>query len=341
MILRGRWDSSRRHQTIVPTTLDKGNVKLSPRGVTFQNACGYRHSFTFDTHGFRFVDDHVSPEPLQGIRVDEAGVIEEEYYAAVGAVLQRAMLHDLLGVLAGELLVSALLAEFGVDLLMSTKALLEINKRLGVRVSNVELAEIPDVRGLVHYIFPGPLVVHAKTHSKPAIAIDISINNQPQVAPSRSALIDPLSCWVAEIAASLFYSTWDRSIQSNYTTLSGVCNQVYPEQIHPVMAYAIEGLEALAPLLQPLELGGMVLRLKVPAQHEKVLNRLYDVLEFSRFLAKRMYKALRAAAVECTLRVVKDEEHVFDESAWNAVVDGYQLLRSHIDNVCMFADFLI
>ncbi|KAL4812411.1 hypothetical protein BDW67DRAFT_188682 [Aspergillus spinulosporus] len=182
----------------------------------------------------------------------------------------QAMLSELLGISVDELPATAALGDIGVDSLMSTEVLTEINKRFGVAISNTELTEIPDVGGLVQRIFPGRSVVHIETHSQPPVEIDITIGDQ---GPKSDLLDLPPVCDASPTAfvdkASELFATTRRSTEfSRKTQLTGFCDTVFPQQMELVTSYVVEAFHALGADLSSLTPGEVVPPVKILPQHE-------------------------------------------------------------------------
>ncbi|KAL2826216.1 hypothetical protein BDW59DRAFT_161055 [Aspergillus cavernicola] len=208
----------------------------------------------------------------------------------------QAMLSELLGISPAELPASAALVDVGVDSLMSTEVLTEINRRFKIVLSNSELAGIPDVGGLVQRIFPRRSVVHIETHGQPPVEIDIAIGTH--TAPARlaesAAVLEGEPSGFANKAGELFGVIRNSAEHSRKTQFLGFCDTVFPQQMELVTSYVVEAFQALGVDLASLKAGQSVHPVKVLPQHGKVMNQLYAVLEYSNLIQRRGTDVVRS-----------------------------------------------
>ncbi|KAJ0420596.1 hypothetical protein BJY00DRAFT_323834 [Aspergillus carlsbadensis] len=185
----------------------------------------------------------------------------------------QAMLGELLGVPPAELPGDAPLAEIGVDSLMSTEVLAEVEKRFGVAITNSELADIADVRGLSHRIFPSSSsAVHVEPTKEPALAIDISISGQTPVVDSLSVVHQEDSPLFTESAITAFAASRGSTKYADRTLFAGFCTAVYPRQIANLQAM-LPGESIPSPAILP--------------QHKQVLGQLIGVLEYAGLVERK------------------------------------------------------
>ncbi|KAL2783208.1 hypothetical protein BJX66DRAFT_345151 [Aspergillus keveii] len=199
----------------------------------------------------------------------------------------QAMLGELLGVLPGELPGNAPLVEIGVDSLMSTEVLAEVDKRFGVKITNSELADIADVRALAHRIFPSSSsVVHVETSKESAVAIDISIGGQKPIVDSPPVVHQEDSPQFADSAITAFVATRGSTKYIYRTQFGGFCTSAYPRQMQLVTAYVVEAFQALGAKLDSILPGQTIPTLAILPQHTQVLGQLISVLEYAGFVER-------------------------------------------------------
>ncbi|GAB1210993.1 Non-reducing polyketide synthase trt4 [Aspergillus terreus] len=206
-----------------------------------------------------------------------------------GLRVVQAMLSELLGISAGEIPASAALGDVGVDSLMSTEVLSEINKRFKVVITNSELTAIADVSGLVQRIFPGGSVAHVETHSQPPDKIGITTGDRmppPRVPPPTVIQEQSLPGFVDK-ARELFAASRTSNEYRQKTQFLGFCDSVFPQQMELVTVYVVAALKALNVDLQSLRFGQAVPSVEVLPQHGKVMNQLFAVLEYSGLVERR------------------------------------------------------
>jgi acetyl esterase/lipase/2-polyprenyl-3-methyl-5-hydroxy-6-metoxy-1,4-benzoquinol methylase/acyl carrier protein len=193
----------------------------------------------------------------------------------------QSMLGDLLGVSPGELPGNAPLADIGVDSLMSTEVLAEVDKRFGVNITNTELADMADVRGLAHRIFPSSSVVHVEASKESSVAIDISVGGQQPIIESPPVMHQEDSPRFADRAITAFAATRGSTKYADRTHFAGFCTSVYPQQMQLVTAYVAEAFQALGANLESMLPGQSIPSLGILPQHNQVLGQLIGVLEYA------------------------------------------------------------
>ncbi|CBF80428.1 hypothetical protein AN8383.2 [Aspergillus nidulans FGSC A4] len=208
----------------------------------------------------------------------------------------QTMLGELLGISADELSAAAALGDIGVDSLMSTEVLTEINKRFGVAISNAELTQIPDVGGLVQRIFPGHSVVRIKTHSQGAVETEITITDREpkSISVDLAPVCDTSPTAFVDKASKLFATTRTSAEFSRKTRFAGFCDTVFPQQMELVTSYVVEAFHALGADLASLTPGQVVPPVKILPQHGKVMNQLVAVLEYSDLIERRESEIIRS-----------------------------------------------
>jgi acetyl esterase/lipase/2-polyprenyl-3-methyl-5-hydroxy-6-metoxy-1,4-benzoquinol methylase/acyl carrier protein len=199
----------------------------------------------------------------------------------------QSMLGDLLGVSPGELPGDAPLTEIGVDSLMSTEVLAEVDKRFGVRITNSELADIADVRALAHRIFPSSSVVHVETSKDSALAIDISIRGQKPIIESPPVVNPAESPQLIESAITTFAASRGSTKYADRTLFAGFATSVYPRQMQLVTAYVVEAFQALGAKLDSILPGQTIPSLAILPQHTQVLGQLIRVLEYTGLVERK------------------------------------------------------
>jgi acetyl esterase/lipase/2-polyprenyl-3-methyl-5-hydroxy-6-metoxy-1,4-benzoquinol methylase/acyl carrier protein len=199
----------------------------------------------------------------------------------------QSMLGDLLGVSPGELLGDAPLVEIGVDSLMSTEVLAEVDKRFGVRITNSELADIADVRALAHRIFPSSSLAHVETSKDSAVAIDISIRGQKPGIESPPVVNPAESPQFIERAITAFAASRGSTKYADRTLFAGFATFVYPRQMQLVKAYVVEAFQALGAKLDSILPGQTIPSLAILPQHTQVLGQLIGVLEYAGLVERK------------------------------------------------------
>jgi SAM-dependent methyltransferase/acyl carrier protein len=206
-----------------------------------------------------------------------------------GLWVVQAMLGELLGISAGEIPASAALVDVGVDSLMSTEILSEINKRFNVAITKSELTAIADVSGLVQRIFPERSVAHVGTHSQPPDKIDITTGDRvlPPRVPPVTVIQEKKLSGFADKARELFTASRTSNEYRRETQFLGFCGSVFPQQMELVTTYVVAALKALNVDLQSLKFGQAVPSVEVLPQHRDVMNQLFAVLEYSGLVERR------------------------------------------------------
>lgn len=176
------------------------------------------------------------------------------------------ILSDILDIPTEEIDSASSLDSLGIDSLVATELLTEVNKHFGVSLGPEELQDIQDVQGLCAYI-QGP--------SGKA--------NSDATSDSKDASEKPF----ASTAHECFGSSGDEFVMAAQEAgWLGFYSSVYPAQMALATAYVVEAFRSLGCPLESLHTGQCVPDVKVAEQHGKVKQQLYAILEFSQLISK-------------------------------------------------------
>lgn len=178
----------------------------------------------------------------------------------------RYILSDILDIPTEEITASSSLDSLGIDSLVATELITEINKHFGVSLGPGELQNINDTEGLCACL-QGP-------NEEESIGAPSDANN----APGKP---------FASVAHNCFASSGDDFLKgAQESQWAGFYSSVYPSQMALVTAYIVEAFRSLGCPLESLHAGQFVPIVKVAEQHVKVENQLYTILESSQLISK-------------------------------------------------------
>lgn len=198
----------------------------------------------------------------------------------------QAMLCDMLGMPADELLPSSNLEDIGVDSLMRTEVLAEIKKRFNVSIATSSMIDIPDVQALVRTISPegsaAPLTngCYVTLPTKTAY-LDPSDIDTPVIATSTSVEASP---GMMEIAPYIFSEIQKTTVHAEATEWDGFYDSVYRKQMELVTAYVVEAFRSLGVAMENLQPEQFLPHVAVLPQHDQVMGQLYAILESSELI---------------------------------------------------------
>jgi malonyl CoA-acyl carrier protein transacylase len=199
----------------------------------------------------------------------------------------REMFHNLLGIPLAELLPSSGLEDIGVDSLMRTEVLAEINKRFNFNLTTAALMETFDIQSLANRIFPDASSETVKVSAQAPAAIEVSVEQRSWQDRDMDAAPDTHnSLALAELSRNLFANLKGSTIHSQKTQWTGFCDSVYPQQMDLVTAYVVEAFRAMGIPLESFGPAQVIPQLPVLPQHQQVKAQLYSILEYSKLVRR-------------------------------------------------------
>lgn len=249
------------------------------KGLNNQANCSLGHTKItqpYETRNAREIVNKQSHTSLSS--TDEQLDSTSGYFVSV-----QNMFRELLGVPAEELQPHSNLEDIGVDSLMRTEVLTEINKRFNVLISPSSLATIPDLQSLMQSIFPG---AGSPLSSNPHPDTSSSYKNSSE--PDQLPVLTPASTMESDSLISLaplvFRETKRSTAHSLATKWAGFCNSVYPMQMDLVTAYVVEAFSSLGVSLENLHTGQLLPEVVVMPKHKKLMGQIYAILESSNLI---------------------------------------------------------
>lgn len=178
----------------------------------------------------------------------------------------RNILSEILDIPTEEITASSSLDSLGVDSLVATELITEINKNFGVSLGLEELQNIRDTQGLCACL-QGPSEVE-----------NIGVTSDSNDAPERS---------FASLARDCFASSGDHFLKgARESQWTGFYSSVYPAQMHLASAYVAEAFKSLGCPLESLHVGQTMPDVKIAEKHRKLKHQLYAILESSQLVSK-------------------------------------------------------
>lgn len=192
----------------------------------------------------------------------------------------RMMFSEIMEIPLDEIGLTSTLDELGVDSLIATEVLAETNKRFNLSITAVEFQQFGDVQSLYLYIQPNgvseiPAVSRQRVggfSQAQTQTIEESIN----IADTETASQDNF----AELSQGYFSDV--RGTMSSYADETGFrnfCKNVLPLQNELVTTYIIEAFATLECSIAKVREGGKVKPILYEPKHQKVVTRLYEILE--------------------------------------------------------------
>jgi malonyl CoA-acyl carrier protein transacylase len=181
------------------------------------------------------------------------------------------LFSDILEVPISEVGANTLLSDLGVDSLMATEILTEIQKLFDVTIELDELQDFPDIGSLAQRLGMWSSEVSN------AIPTPATQSNGPNPDEVFAVADEKPFASVARESFGMVQREFD--MISRDTNLESFYETVYPSQMELVVAYVVEAFDSLGCALGSLPVGASVPDIKILKEHSKVKNQLYRMLE--------------------------------------------------------------
>jgi malonyl CoA-acyl carrier protein transacylase len=198
-------------------------------------------------------------------------------------VLQRlrSLLSDIIEVPVDEILPSSRFEDLGIDSLLVTEVIWEIQQRLRIRVTQEDFLGCDDVLSLYNLLEP-PENSEITLPLTPTETINVST-----VAPERDLVVSKGS-YSFDLVTQECFSDIKRSYDAHAdrTGFSGFYAGPFLIQSQLVVQYVLDAFAALGCVLKELPAGETVPIIPHVEAHQKLIPQLYKVLEDARLIAK-------------------------------------------------------
>ncbi|KAF2204385.1 hypothetical protein GQ43DRAFT_387983, partial [Delitschia confertaspora ATCC 74209] len=205
----------------------------------------------------------------------------------------QSMLSEVMEIDISDIKPDSPLEDLGIDSLMQTEVLNEINKRFNVNIPMAEFQVLADIRAICKLLQPDSTIDNLSED----INDQINHPESQDVTPTPNGINHQESDDSHNLALTANYCF--RDTKNDYDTFAaetgftGFCSEVYPAQAELVVAYIVEAFRALNCPLESLRPGEQVPRIQHIPQHTKVVNQLYTILEDAKLVARKGEDILR------------------------------------------------
>jgi acyl carrier protein len=252
----------------------------------------------------------LAPQAQQEVHQDTIEHIQSNGVASAPSFGQVAsLLSDILEVPLDEIKTDTCLLDLGIDSLMATEVLGELQSRFDVAIPIDEFQGLQNVQALVDQLVP------ASTRS-PSVATTVVESSEEISAQVKQ--ISPVSDGITEVKVDAVYeikgvqsrdqvrgdtaevnfaSVAQQSFERVRLDFDPICKdlsfdifyeKVYPRQMDLVVAYIVEAFQTMGCPLADLESGESVPEVSVTSKHSKLKPRLYAILETAKLIQKNM-----------------------------------------------------
>lgn len=202
------------------------------------------------------------------------------------------MLSEVLEIPIDTIQSESALDDLGIDSLMATEVISEIQTRLGIVISSADFQGLTDLQSLSHHLQPPA--------SKQAIEGINSFGNEsePNSGPKVNGVLTPekeppnILKDQSEKGLGSTGPTCFANVKTAYdlaareTEFLGFSRNVHPLQSELVLAYVVEAFENLGCPLASLAPGHHLPEIDYSSKHEKVVDQLYSILEDGKVLTR-------------------------------------------------------
>ena len=171
--------------------------------------------------------------------------------------------------------------DLGIDSLLITEAIGEMQKRLSVEVSADQLQALGSLRAIASHL--GPKTGPDTKFSKVEEIIQVSVTGPSNSAEKTQQ--DPELENFAEIACKSFQKSLSYDDAAKETGFASFCSEVYPFQSELVTAYTVEAFADLGCNLDMITKGQEIPRPRINVEHAKLEHQLYRILEDAALVA--------------------------------------------------------
>ncbi|KAI1423700.1 beta-ketoacyl synthase [Xylaria sp. FL1777] len=174
------------------------------------------------------------------------------------------MLAEVMEIPLSEIILTSTFDDIGIDSLMVTEVVAEINKRFNTTIGQAEFNELSDVRSLCVFIDGGEDLSRETEDEKPFVQSSFAKVCQKKFLENRS-----ITQYVEETGFTNFF------------------RDVFPLQMDLVIAYIVEAFASLGCSPAQLREGEKAKPFKFVPQHAKLVAELYDIMiQFGIFTAE-------------------------------------------------------
>ena len=210
--------------------------------------------------------------------------------------LVRQMFSDIIEIPVKEIQPTSTLDDLGIDSLLVTEVLAEIQKRFQVTITQDQLQECGNVLALCHVIQPDEIIEDglgpvneiqersdvtanlANTHTATAIKSHHSDSGYQGEVKDKLATISR-DCFDQ---AKPFYDDHART-----TGFTNFCTEVYPLQSELVLQYVVAAFASLGCDLRAMKSGDVIPTIQYLPVHQKLIRQLYGILEAGGLIEKQ------------------------------------------------------
>ncbi|KAI1389672.1 uncharacterized protein F4822DRAFT_428014 [Hypoxylon trugodes] len=205
--------------------------------------------------------------------------------------LVREMFSSIMEIPIEEILPTSDLAELGVDSLLSTEILSEVEKRFSVSVSQDQFMDCTDILSLCRFIQPNDTIEAPQiTVENPSLADQLSSNlpdDKSEITDNETVYEEQTDNNFAVVCRESFIkasSSFDKHAAA--TGFTNFCGEAFTLQSRLVVAYVVEAFSALGSDLQAVKPHGKVPAFQFEEKHKHLIPQLYKILEDASLVKK-------------------------------------------------------
>ncbi|CZT49204.1 related to polyketide synthase [Rhynchosporium secalis] len=186
------------------------------------------------------------------------------------------MFSDIMEIPLVEIEPTTSLVDIGIDSLLVTEVIAEIQKRFRFGFTQAQFMECTDVCSLGRRIQP-----HKNVESSQGSSLTKTPSASSQeIHDHDTAYQKPAGEGLAVVCQDRFAQVKDSYDQHARTTgFTGFCSEVFPLQSRLVVQYVVEAFDSLGCSLQALDCGDKIPTFHYNPQHTKVVRQLHKILE--------------------------------------------------------------
>ena len=189
----------------------------------------------------------------------------------------RQILSEIIEIPLAEVPVNANFEDLGIDSLLVTEVLTEIQKHLRITMTPAEFQECPDIPTLCRHLEPEAVpavpVTNGSTKALRSVASSVAV-----VTESNSLRQDPVK--FARVSNECFATV--KQTYDSYAKATGFANfraDVFPLQSQLVVQYVVEAFASLGCDISTVKAGSDIPALSYIPKHVKLVRQMYKVLE--------------------------------------------------------------
>ncbi|KAI0379432.1 hypothetical protein F5Y04DRAFT_290317 [Hypomontagnella monticulosa] len=236
--------------------------------------------------------------PTSDINIAKPVSDNEETQQGENPILKklRIMFSEIMEIPLDEVQPTSTLDELGVDSLMATEVLAETNKRLTLSITPIEFQQFDTVQSMCLFIQPDAVTestsVLKERVGKPSSPQTHRIHQSISEADTEVAPQDDF----AEASQECFLGVRGAiGSHAEETGFADFCSDVLPSQNELVTTYIVEALATLGCSIANIQAGEKVMRISHEPKHQKLIPRLYEILEEQGLVAHENGDYIRTA----------------------------------------------